>query len=224
MMANLYIKRITIEKSIKTYELRSIHTSKSLPSTSLNISSSTSLVSFTYDQKFIDFDRMNSYLSLFNINPSLIKYKLYLINNSTPEVSYLDIESNEVKTIVLPSVLVCGQVNIPSNTQTLLKANLQLNDPNGTDRQYADGIYNQCVLKREIGVHNITGHSLAVLSIKMKPGSSIGFLIKPEPFSEFIIYVTFITLWMGFLVLAIQCINAIYKIFNDLINWLDKKF
>ena len=207
IISYLYIDKVTIKEFSFAEGTKAIAVSNFLP---LGSSTSTSSVA---GNKFLNFNRTASYLSLFNINPELIKFDMYLTNKVRIDLAYKELDGDDVKNMELPSILVCDQTQLSYESKSLpFKSDLVLNDPQGSDRQLLERVYQDCVSNFNIAVQNTLNRSVRVVGVGTKTGSGVAILVTPQFLSRMIILIASITVWIGFLILIIEGPRKIYSL------------
>jgi hypothetical protein len=213
-----YVKQISVDITIplQLQDRTHITTVKELP-TSLPDQGIISISPST-ENVFLNIPQMTTYLSLFNINPTVIKYELYLSNKVQAKMYYFDPETQQHNDSVMPAILICGNQRIPYGQIIPTKVDLQLDTQDGKDAVLIKQIYNDCTTKISAAFKNNTGKSINIEKLDFDKDSSFDFAVKPGTFSITIIYVSFVILWLIFLKLVIEGIRTVNTFINVLFS------
>lgn len=214
IISDFYIDRLTIKEFSLAEGTTAVAVSSFLP-----LGSSTPPYSSIPGNKFLDFSKAARYLSLFNINPDLIGFDLYLTNKVRLVLAIKELDGDDAKNIELPSILVCDQSPLLyENNHLPFKSDLVLNDPKGSDWKLLERIYQDCVSNFNIAVQNTLNRTVRVVGVETKAGSGVEVIVIPQLFSRMIILFAFVTLWVGFLILMIEGPRKVYGLLRNLLR------
>lgn len=218
IMAFEYLSQISINQFVPITEFTPAGVSDLPPKNPLGVNAS-STSTFKSEEKFMAFDVMSRYLTLFKISPFLVRHDLYIENLVNAHVTYKELWNGEIKTITLPSVLACEDKLFEfGKGEYLAYRDLQITEPNSLDRQAVQEIYNKCISHGFLGVQNSLGHPVMWISTEPEPNSGIRMNIRPQHSVYILIYFAAITLWVGFVTLVVGALKSVYKLILSLLS------
>jgi len=215
-LSHLLIQKITQKEFVKATKFEFVNISPTL-SCSTNNADTSGKGNLTTSQKFKNFDKWVNSLILFNIQPDLIKFSLYLDNNVTLEMSYTDLKSGQRHTSVFDFTLLCDETEIsvshsPNSKGILLKDDLILNNGPNNNKNDFDKIYNNCVSTSKMRFQNTTGSDIRPEpEVRVPNDAGIGLTIEPNGFTKVIIYFLIWSFYAGFLILLRETAWKFYR-------------
>lgn len=216
LLSYLYIGEITIKKSTPEKLHHIIGITSDVKAASVPISSSTPSYILKATQEFSYFDQMVRYMTLFDIQPRLVRYSLYLDNSSIKaKINYKESYNDKERVEIFDSTLLCdGQLVETGKTnqkKQLIKSNLVLNEESDNDRNYIGQIIKACIAEGTIAFKNNLNKTTLISSINLLEGSEMVLIIEPQFSSKIIIYFFIIVFWIGLLILLREGPLEAYK-------------
>ena len=153
-------------------------------------------------------DNIMRYSSVFDIQPNLIRYNVFLQNTLTTKISYsTEQEPKTTNEKYFSFDIICRgeKINVLSG-KYLIASGIRLNDDENNNRVLLDEIRKDCFFFPYGGIKNDSGQILLVYTPQneLKPEGKITIIIRPDVLSKIIIIIGWYIFWFGFLTLIIE--------------------